>query len=172
VLTTRRLEPQKACDLSPDGRARNCDVETVEYELYSVQHPIAPTGSTIFTDAVAMGGYDVRLQFAASTTRANTSLVAFSGRSPGDGDDFRAVYFLSLQVSAPHPVTFEAGTIMDIWFPRILDTEAVYTLTLSTREGALGRVTGTLHDNALRFVLPKFVEKDGETLEGTVSTLK
>jgi len=162
-------EAQRACEGSPKGRARNCDVETVEYEWYEVHHLISRTGSGIIPDPGAMGGYDVRLQFAPSDAQPGTEVSDFSGRSPAHADDPGASYFFTLRIQSAHPVNFAGGSALEIWFPHLLDSKTSYVLNLQTDKGGMfDALPGVLQGNILSFALPEFTAQAGEEFRDTV----
>ena len=77
--------------------------------------------------------------------------------------------FFDFDISGSQPVTFDAGTTVDIWFPFVLDDTLRYDVSLFTGDKAYGPYHGTLFDNVLHFELPAFTVVPGKGFQAEIS---
>ncbi|MGB6986347.1 MAG: hypothetical protein WBD74_10285 [Candidatus Aquilonibacter sp.] len=123
------------------------------------------------------GGYRVTLRFASNDAGENALITSFSTRIPTEAESWanqpsgNSYFFFSGTVQSPQPVRVQAGTIVDVWFPFVLDSTLHYSLTIAAPNAmSLGPVEGTLKDNTLHFVLPAFTAPPGADLMGEIDS--
>ena len=120
-------------------------------------------------------GYRVRVKLAQNNGDEKAGIADPQSRAPTEAESWanppsgNAYYFFSGTVRATQPVHVQAGTIIDVWFPFVLDTSLSYSLTIAAPNAmSLGPVEGTLKDNTLHFVLPAFTAPPGAELMGEI----
>jgi hypothetical protein len=141
-----------------------------EDDLYYVKPDVQihTRGATVRPSRVETSGYDITLSYARNDAPADAMFSRIYARPPTaaefapnhapapgwGGPD--AVCFFDIELHASKPVTFQAGTTMDIWFPFVLDDQLRYNLSFFSDEKPSAMIFGTIFDNTLHFVLPAF----------------
>jgi hypothetical protein len=74
------------------------------------------------------------------------------------------VCFFDVAVSSSKAVTFDRGTVVDVWFPFVLDDQLRYNLSFVSAGKPSGMIFGTVFDNTVHFVLPAFTLDPREPL--------
>ena len=95
------------------------------------------------------------------------------GRAPTVGESWitpnnDGYAFFSATFASPHEVRADAGTMLDVWFPFVLDPSKTYSLTIAHVTPVIGPLNGTLKDNTLHFILPAFAVAPGAELMGEI----
>jgi hypothetical protein len=124
------------------------------------------------------GGYEVSLQWAENDAPANSLITGLTGRAPTEGESWanpptgNSYFFFSGTVQSTQPVHVHAGTVINVWFPFLLDPSLRYGLTIAGHGfTAIGPVDGTLPgNNTLHFVLPAFTAPPGVELMGEIES--
>lgn len=126
-------------------------------------------------------GFDFTLRYGSNNAPANSRFTLIYVRPPTqaeflpnppppkDWGGSTDVGFFDFDVSGTQPVTFNAGTAVDIWFPFVLDDTLRYDVSLFTGGKAYGPYHGTLFDNVLHFELPAFTVAPGKGFQAEIS---
>jgi hypothetical protein len=154
--------------------AGHCNAATYEVEP-DVQ--IRPGGGTLHSPIrVFTSGYDITIGYSRNDASPDAKLAQLFARAPTQaefapnhppapgwgGPD--AVCFFDIGVGGAKPVTFEPGTTVEVWFPFVLDDQLRYNLSFFSAGKPSGMIFGTLFDNTLHFVLPRFTIDPHDTL--------
>src|SRR6185437_4776895 len=67
-----------------------------------------------------------------------------------------AVCFFDLAIAGSNPVAFKPGTVIDVWFPFVLDDQLEYSVSFFSNDKGSGLIKGGVFDNTVHFVLPQF----------------
>ena len=67
-----------------------------------------------------------------------------------------AVCFFDFTIAGGKPVTFKPGTVIDVWFPFVLDDQLEYSVSFFSNDKGSGLIKGSIFDNTVHFVLPQF----------------
>lgn len=127
---------------SPDGPAASCDYPPYE---------------------IAGGGYDASLASSSSLE----GLDALGGAPPED--QMPPLYYeFTFTTHSAVPVKVEAGTILRIWFPFVVNEQNRYTLRISGTDEDIHPVGG-LADNTLSFALPALSLLAGGKVHGAIA---
>jgi hypothetical protein len=143
--------------------------------------PVPFGGDVSFTDGIpnrpTSDGYRVTLHFAPTDAATDGHIASFATRMPTEAESWantpsgNAYFFFSGTVQSQQPVHVQAGTILDVWFPFVLDPSLRYSLTIAAPNVmSLGPVEGTLKNNALTFVLPGFTAEPSAELMGEIDS--
>jgi hypothetical protein len=131
----------------------------------------------VITNRLTSNQYRVTLRFAPTDASADAHIASFESRMPTEAESWanppsgNAYFFFSGTVLSQRPVHVQAGTILDVWFPFVLDSSLRYSLTIAAPNAmSLGPVEGTLKDNTLHFVLPAFTAPPGAELMGEIDS--
>jgi hypothetical protein len=113
-------------------------------------------------------GYQARLHLELNDSYVSL-IMGLHGRAPPEADMNPAagkstLYDFEVLTDATTPLPVAGGTL-DVWFPFVLDPDRHYALTL---DAAGVGIPGTLHDNTLTFVLPKFAVPAGRSVRGEI----
>ena len=111
--------------------------------------------------ASGTGGYLTTLTYGKLPATSAAEVKTFYGRAPTESESTQvahgdAFYFFTFEIAGPKPVTFPAGTTMDVWFPHVLFPNLRYRITAGWATKSFGPISGTLTNNTLHFVLPGF----------------
>lgn len=143
--------------------------------------PIRQTGGVIHQPARTLtSGYDFTLHYAPNDAGGQTSLTRLYVRPPTQAEfapavapaagwgASNAVCFFEIEIDGPKPVTFEPGTVLDVWFPFVLDDQLRYDVNYVSGTHASDMIGGSIFDNTLHFVLPGFTLHPGDALMGEI----
>jgi hypothetical protein len=127
-------------------------------------------GANVFSQT--LGGYRMSITFAPNDASSAT-LSDIQGRGPTEAESWitrggNSYFFFSGTVQSTAPVHVQAGTIIDVWFPFVLDDSLHYAITIGHADKPIGPIDGTLQDNVVHFVLPAFALPPGATLMAEV----
>lgn len=119
--------------------------------------------------------YRAWIQLASSDAASDAAVADFRARKPTKAESWanppsgNSYFFFSGTVQSAHPVHVQSGTIIEVWFPFVLDSSLRYSLTIAAPHAmSLGPVDGTLKDNTLHFTLPAFTASPGAELMGEI----
>lgn len=145
------------------------------------QARLEPAGGIIHPPARAStSGYDVTIRYARNDAAADSTLARLYVRPPTPAEFAPAVApppgwgasnafcFFELEIGGSKPVTFQPGTVLDVWFPFVLDDQLRYDVNYVNGTRASDRIGGTIFDNTLHFVLPGFTLRPGDALMGEI----
>jgi hypothetical protein len=156
----------------------------------SMRANAAPPGCSVCGDAVRTqggalqpprgetAGYAFSVTYAKNDASPGTIFSQFYARSPSPAEFLpyptpgsftsNAVLYFDVSVTGPRPVTFDAGSSIDVWFPFVLDDRLRYDLTIGFANAPIGPVDAIPYDNTLHFVLPGFTVAPHTTLMAEV----
>jgi hypothetical protein len=94
-------------------------------------------------------------------------------RAGSSGEDPYYLFGLGVRppgVAAPLPatLTFASGSTLEVWFPFVLQKDRNYTLHLNDVFPESSALSGTLKNNVLRFVLPRFTLRTNAIADGEI----
>lgn len=125
----------------------------------------------------ANDGYSVGVLFAQNDAASDAGIASFTTRAPTEAESWanppsgNAYFFFSGIVHSTQLVHVQAGTVITVWFPFVLDPSVRYSLTIAAPKTlSLGPIEGTLKDNTLYFVLPAFTATPGDQLMGEIDS--
>lgn len=159
--------------------AAGCDLDT-----YTVRSDarVRPNGGVVHPPVRTFtSGFDFTMRYGRNDAPANARFTLIYVRPPThaeflpnppppkDWGGSTDVGFFDFDISGSQPVTFDAGTTVDIWFPFVLDDTLRYDVSLFTGDKALGPYRGTLFDNVLHFELPAFTVVPGKGFQAEIS---
>ena len=78
-------------------------------------------------------------------------------------------YTVTLSTHSSSPIEIEAGSVLRVWFPFVLDPQKRYTLLLREADPTFEPVNGSLENNTLTFTLRDFSIPAGNTLHAEVT---
>jgi len=140
--------------------------------------PLLPGGGTLWQMRPYTSGYEITIRYAPSNAAAGASAQPLYARAPTQAEIIpypanyhflsTAVSYFDLTVNGPSPVTFAAGTTVEIWFPFALDDTLKYDLTIGFADAPLGPIYAKPFDNVLEWRLPAFTAMPGRRLMAEV----
>ncbi len=161
-------------DVRNSGASRSCSGE-----VYAVSADVRfrNGGGTIHPPVRAFtSGYDFTVTYSPNDATPDARLTRFFARpptqaefapshapAPGWGGPDAVCYF-DLEAGGSKPIAFAAGTIVDVWFPFVLDDQLRYNLSFFSAGKSSGMIFGTIFDNTLHFMLPAFTLVPGQAL--------
>jgi len=119
-------------------------------------------------------GYDFRISYAATDAPADAKITSLRVRAPSlsemlDSSSPPANYgystgvlFFYLDVATSKPISFQAGSSVDVWVPWVLDDSLRYEFQMIQGKTLVTAAKATVHDNVLHFDLPAFTAAGGE----------
>lgn len=137
---------------------------------------ITPQGATIAPPRELTAGYDMRFAFSANDAPSPVNLTQIYARPPtpaeflpnhplapgwGSAD---AVCYFDITLGGSKNVTFKPGTVLDVWFPFVLDDQLEYSVNFVSDDKPAGLIRATIFDNTLHVVLPEFTLAPGKPL--------
>jgi len=131
---------------------------------------IASGGAITDPYAATTAGFVTTLSYGKVVALPPDIMVShFYGRAPTEMESTQqphgdAFYFFTLELSGSKPVTFPEGTALDVWFPHVLFPNLRYRITAGWANTSFGPIKGSLADNTLHFVLPRFTLEPGESM--------
>ena len=141
---------------------------------------IEPAGSTMHPVRATTSGYEVTIRYAPNDASADSILARLYVRAPTAAEFAPAVEpppgwgssnafcFFEIEIGGSKPVTFKPGTVMDVWFPFVLDDQLRYDVNYVNGTHASEMIGGSIFDNTLHFVLPAFTLRPGDALMGEI----
>ena len=140
--------------------------------------PISAAGGTLLPERSQMSGYEFALNYSPNDAQWGSRFSFVYGRTPTRAEFLPyptvypftsdAVFFFDLAVAGSKPVTFGAGSTLNVWVPFVLDDKLHYDLFLDGADRSIGPIVSSVYDNTLRFVLPKFTAAPGKTIGGEI----
>ncbi|MBV9269754.1 MAG: hypothetical protein JO165_01575 [Candidatus Eremiobacteraeota bacterium] len=115
------------------------------------------------------GGYLTTMTYGRLQNTGSTQVKTFYGRAPTENESTQhphgdAFYFFTFELAGTNPITFPAGTTLDVWFPHVLFPDLRYRITAGWGTKSFGPIRGTLVDNTLHFALPAFTLAPGDSM--------
>lgn len=168
---------QKTDAATPPPRCKTFNCYFTGGEIYDVTTPIRlpfnpPQPGTIHGDA-----YFATVMLSNNDGDASSRITNILGRAPTEAEGWanppsgNSYFYFSGTVEAAKPVHLQAGTMIEVWFPFVLDTSLRYSLTIAAPNVmSIGPVEGTLKDNTLHFVLPAFTATPDADLMGEIES--
>jgi hypothetical protein len=140
--------------------------------------PVSAAGGVVHPERSQTGGYDVTLRYARNNAAPAAVLSQVYARPPTQAEflpyptPYRfvpdAVMFFDIMIEAPKPVSFDRGTVLDVWFPFVLDDKLKYSMSFSGDREPIGPVSGSVFDNVVHFELPGFTALPAQTIMGEI----
>lgn len=165
---------QKANPAGPGHLVKpiGCDADTYPLEQDTVVHP---AGGTVSPPRFQTSGYALTLTYAANdASAARFKQVYFRPPTPAEflpnhplapGWGYaNAVCFFDIAIDGAKPVDVKPGTVIDVWFPFVLDDQLRYSISFFSNDRPSGLIKGTIFDNTVHFVLPAFTLAPGKPL--------
>jgi hypothetical protein len=153
-----------------------------EDDIYEIKPDlrVKTAGGTLHPERTTMNGYDLTFAYARNDAAQGVKFTQVYGRAPTPGEMLpnppppkewggsTDVFLFDLMLDASRPVTFAAGTKVDIWFPFVLDDSLKYRISYYAAKKVSPAINGTIYDNVLHFELPAFTMAPGDTLMADV----
>lgn len=129
---------------------------------------VYPQGAAIAPPRFQTSGYGLKLAYAASDAPSDAQFKQIYFRPPTPAEFLPnhpiapgwgysdAVCYFDVSIAAGTAVSFKPGTLVDVWFPFVLDDQLQYSLNFTSNGLPSGSIKGAIFDNTLHFVLPEF----------------
>lgn len=185
-------------DLAQLAAANNADVKFAETQTAPVDHlarpvchtdgyavhprlPIDVRGGVVHPPRSWTAGYDITIHYAGNDAAKDASVASILARAPTRAEflpnvappnDYGGptdVAYFDVDVGGTKPISFSAGTSVDVWFPFVLDDRLRYDISFFAGGRSLGPYHGTLFDNVLHFELPAFTVVPGKGFQAEIS---
>lgn len=146
---------------------------TTEFYRFPHTQPIQGRGGELRSSRSDTSGYQIAVRYAANDSNGAVFHVPYA-RAPTQAEIIpypttyyfvsNAVLYFDVMIDGTKPVTFAAGTTIDIWFPFVLDDTLQYDLTIGFADRPIGPIYAKPFDNVLHYTLPGFTVTPGRTL--------
>lgn len=141
-----------------------CDFHDV---LQGDPFALLPVGGSLSPARQSMSGYALTLRYAKNDAAPDTEFLPPYGRPPTAGEFLpyptpplaqgpSSLFIFELGVQGARPVTFAAGSTLQVWFPFALDEAIRYDLSIYFAGSPIGPIFARPFDNTLTFRLPAF----------------
>ncbi len=137
---------------------------------------IVSAGGVVRPNRSATAGYALTISYARNDAAPGTTFSRVYVRAPTQAEMLEnpvpprgwggpdAVCFFDLEIQSSRPITFTAGTKVEVWFPFVLDDTLKYELGFVSDGTSTGPAYASIFDNALDFTLPSFSIAPRQTL--------
>lgn len=182
--------PLTGSDVSPELR----QLASAHNALYRTAHPLCravtyeprklqlvPAGGQIAPGDRSSMIYELRIAYSSNDASPGTVFNRIYARAPTsaeflpnpvpppDAGGPTDVAYFDIDLAGSKPVTFSAGTAIDMWAPFVLDDSLRYDLSFVSNDKPYGPYRGTLYDNVLHFELPPYTIVPGSALAAEIS---
>ncbi len=82
--------------------------------------------------------------------------------------DSNRYFFFTMTLSSMRAVNFPTGTTIDVWFPFVIDSKSIYSMTIEDAGRVVHVKAARYADNTLYFVLPAFFVSPAAILRGEI----
>ncbi len=133
---------------------------------------IRQSGGSIDPPPAQMAAYGIAIRYAANDAVSGSRFSFFYARTPTPAEflpypttypfSSDSVLYFDLGIDGQKPIAFTPGTVIDVWFPFVLDDGLDYAIFMDGAAKPIGPLASTpVFDNTLHFVLPAFVARPG-----------
>lgn len=171
-----------SAELAAAALSRNADVARLQSNGVRAADPthipLNAGGGAAWTMRQDTSGYEITTRYAKNDAAPGSIFARIYARAPTSAEflpyptPFRyvsdAVMFFDIIIDSPKPVSFDRGTVVDVWFPFNIDESLKYRMSIGGGREPIGPVIGSVFDNVVHFELPGFTALPGKELMGEI----